>query len=131
MTEHLGSYATNLSVAVNLGRVEPAVARSQASSDLIRQASDDAYAELTHTAPLPAPGAWLEPRAAALEGALIWELRKAWFQAACSDAAPTREQAARCVHGSDDPPAPVRAALTAELAEDAPGLLDLARAPVR
>jgi hypothetical protein len=131
VTEQVGTYATSLSVAVNLGTGAAATARSEAATELVQESSDYAAAPLEHTSPLPSSGAWLEPRVAALEGALISELRKTWFQSACGGAAPSREQAARCLHGSADVPAPALAALSGELGEDAVRLVDLAKPAAR
>jgi hypothetical protein len=127
VNEHVGSYATDLSIAVNLGSGAPVVARAQAAHQMIHETSDYGQARLTHTAPLTAPGDWLASRSAALEGALVWELRRAWFNGACAAPASSREQAARCLHGCPDLPEPARAALAAQLQEDAPRLIDLAR----
>ena len=127
VTECLGAYATNLSVAVNLGAGGPAVARADATSQLTHE-SDCALAGRGQTT-LLTPTQWLAPRATALEGGLVWELRKAWYDSACRDGAPSREQAARCLHGTADPPAPVRAVVAAQLGEDAPRLLELSAGP--
>jgi hypothetical protein len=127
VTECLGAYATNLSVAVNLGTGGPAVARAEATNQLTHE-SDCALAGRGQTT-LLTPAQWLAPRATALEGGLVRELRKAWYDSACRDGAPSREQAARCLHGAADPPAPVRAVVAAQLGEDGPRLLELSAGP--
>jgi hypothetical protein len=121
--EHLGQYDTHLALALDVGGA-PVVARIDATDQRTRETSQHVPlgAKLAGE-PLPPARDWLDRHTAALHANLVWQLGRAWWDRQCRGDSHSREQAARCLYGAADPPAPARAALQAVLGEDASHLV--------